>query len=555
MRFWGIKLWSGGLLLPLLAGGVFLILRNERVESRAAYSSEASGSVQTVVVGTDSSAVVRLSEAGAATSGSYETVQPFELTFHSVSWPFLSNGEPTVEGAVPGFESAVIGDVTGDGRDDLISVGLITQELGGATPSPYKLYVYSQLPDGTLADPERYPLDPTDTFVGLSLADMNNDGVEDVVITHMQGIWLGLSGPGGALQVVRLSSTVADKKETHVAAVTLDLDGDGNQDVISHLQVAYYDQDDRSVDRRSRFRIIYGDGRGGALRSEDFGVYGLLIDAGTSSEVYEKENATSLVVNDLNNDGYADLAMASRRSDFLITPKTRPFISIYLNDRLGRFRDPQLIPVSHLNDENLPIVDILATGDFNGDGRNDLVGTYGLPQATLWTFLQTASGGFNAFPDYGKLTHHLPGALNGVDLDTDGRDDVVVGHAISLTAGHPYSLTIGHYLQKGGSLLDEVKTGLPIEAYAMGGLNQTGVAAGDLNSDGCTDLAVAGGAHGLMVLHGSNCIRAAVTGGVLKPRSRANPMASPDRPASRPSTRPIVRDPRLSPRKKGVREH
>lgn len=546
MRFWGIKLWSGGLLLLLLAGGVFLILRNERVESRAAYSSEVSGSVQKVVVGADSNAVVRLSKAGAATSGSYEAVQPFELTFHSVSWPFLSNGEPSVEGALPEFHGAVIGDVTGDGRDDLISVGLIKQELGGPTPSPYKLYVYPQLPDGTLADPERYPLDPTDTFVGLFLADMNNDGVEDVVITHMQGIWLGLSGPGEALQVVRLSSTVADKKETHVAAVTLDLDGDGNQDVISRLQVSYYGQDDRSVDRRSRFRIIYGDGRGGALRSEDFGVYGLLIDAGTSSEAYEKEDATSLVVNDLNNDGYADLALASRRSDVLITPKTRPFISIYLNDRLGRFRDSQHIPVNHLNDESFPIVDILATGDFNGDGRNDLVGTYGSPQATLWTFLQTTSGGFNAFPDYGKQTHHLPEALVGVDLDTDGRDDVVVGHAISLTAGHPYSLTIGHYLQKGGSLLDEVKTGLPIEAYALGGLSQTGVAAGDLNSDGCTDLAVAGEAHGLMVLHGSNCIRA-VAGGVLKPRSRPNPSASPSRPASRPSTRPIVRDPRLSP--------
>lgn len=526
MSFLEGKFWVSGLFLFLLlvAGSVFLAARNERAGGRGPSPSDAGSFGQGVVLGANSNAPTPAGAADAVAPVRSKAAQPFKLTLHSVDWPFLSNGEPAEEWAE--FHSAEIGDVTGDGRDDLISVGQTEDPT-----SPWMLYVYPQLPNGTLGYPKRYPLDQNESFIGLSLADMNNDGVEDVVITRSKSIWLGLSGPAGVLSVVPLSSVVADKKEMVVAAVTLDVDRDGNQDVVGHLQAAYADLYDRSVDRRSRFRITYGDGRGGALRTEDFAVYGLLIDAGTWSEAHESELATSLVVNDLNNDGYADLAMASRRSD-MVAQQVPPFISIYINDRRGSFRDPQLIPANILSAENVPVLEYLATGDFNGDGREDLVGTSTGNRATIWTFLQTASGGFSTVPSYGKQTLDFAVALDGVDLDTDGRDDVVIGHSVMAT--------VGYHLQKGGVLLGEVTTSLYTIAFAD--MRPTGVATGDLNSDGCTDVAVAMRFDGLQVLRGSNCGRRVVTGGVLKPRSRRTPLASPARPAAHRSATPIVRD-------------
>lgn len=451
-----------------------------------------------------------------------KAANPFALTFTNGFLPFMRNGQPAQEWAE--FHHAEVGDVTGDGRDDLISLGQTEDPT-----APWMLYVYPQLPNGNLGPPNRYEVDGYDTIIGLSLADMNNDRTQDVVMTHSQGISLGLSGSDGLLRIVGLSSTIADNKDASVAAVTLDLDRDGNQDVVTHLSVRYGYEYDRSVDRRSRFRVVYGDGKGASQRSEDFGIFGVLYEPGTPYEAFDAEMATSLVAGDLDGDGETDLAMASRRANFgeQLNP---PFISLYFNDRMGRFRAPRLIKANIGYGADLTVLEHLGIGDFNGDGRNDLVATPYENGAKIWVFLQTQAGVINEAANYNRNTLDIPVSLDGVDLDTDGRDDLLLGHS-----GWG---AIGYHLQKGGSLLGEVVVGLSGFAgwQVDGSISKTGVATGDLNSDGCTDVAVAARYNGLQVFRGSNCVKA-ISSGACQLQRIGNPIASY---GSRISTSPVA---------------
>src|SRR5690606_7944871 len=94
--------------------------------------------------------------------------------------PFLADGSPAQLAAE--FHHVAVGDVTGDGRDDLVSLGT-TED-----PGLGMLYVFPQSAAGTLLSPVRYELEDGDAILGLSLADMDGDGTSDVIVTRGQGV-------------------------------------------------------------------------------------------------------------------------------------------------------------------------------------------------------------------------------------------------------------------------------------------------------------------------------------------------------------------------------
>lgn len=457
------------------------------------------------VASRDSGLVVELPQVDAvavATAGTVDRkaaaqVLPYQLVFTYGLLPLTLGGQPSPDQA--DFIYVQIGDVTGDGRDDLVSMGYVSDP-----PNDEVFHVYPQLSDGTLGAPMGY-LVPQNVVMGLALADMNNDGTKDVVLTGVEGVSLALSDGHGKLRMVPFSSTTGDKKNINLPTITLDLDQDGNLDVIAHLSVAHADFYDTSEDRRSRFRVFYGDGAGGTTRSEDFAIFGVdYHDYGA----FDVETPTALVVKDINQDGYPDIAMASRRFVFA-EQQNPPFISIYVNDRSGGFLAPTLIKANIPGGSSTITLESLGVGDFNGDGRQDLAAAPVSNFSDVHVFLQTTAGAFPEVPSYSRVAWPLVKPMAGVDLDANGKEDLLIGHS---NWGQ-----IGYYLQSDGELDNEINVQLSgFAGFRLdGSIGPNSMATGDLNSDGCTDVAVAVSYNGLQVFMGQNCVRRHLTGGPL----------------------------------------
>ena len=414
-------------------------------------------------------------------------VQTDGFTLTGTYQPELSNGEPPT--IYSGFDQVVIGDVTGDGRDDLIAAGSASNESGSLFEAG--LYVYPQLSNKALGEPAIYPTGAS--VRGLALADLNGDGIQDVVITRHQEVSAALSDGSGGLHLASVLSTVYDNGMIDVPAVTMDINNDGNQDVVVH--VAGSSSAAPGIDRRSRFRIAYGDGSGGILGIEDMAYFG--IDWG-QYEGFDSEAATSFLVTDLNNDGYQDLAMASRKFVFA-EQSNPPFISIYLNDRAGGLLNPQVIPASFDNgDPSYTVLEHIGSGDFNDDGRQDLVAATATGQTQgIFVFLQSSYDTFDDAYTYGMPAQLNVSSVQGADLDADGDDDLLVegdGGVFSYRS------------QLDGLLTDGIFVGLsaaPSPAFAAAS-GPNAIASGDLNSDGRPDVAKADPYSGLLVFLGTS---------------------------------------------------
>src|SRR3954470_11723032 len=75
-------------------------------------------------------------------------------------------------------KAVAIGDVTGDGRADVVA----TSAQGSY--ADYRVYVLASLPDGTLAAPVSYPTPGTGTnrIQTVAIGDITGDGRADVVV-------------------------------------------------------------------------------------------------------------------------------------------------------------------------------------------------------------------------------------------------------------------------------------------------------------------------------------------------------------------------------------
>jgi len=164
----------------------------------------------------------------------------------------------------------------------------------------------------------------------------------------------------------------------------------------------------------------------------------------------------------------------------------------------------------------------LAVGDFNGDGRGDLMLDEGSDTANLHLYLQDSQG--RLVPTREIARERGAGALIVSDLDRDGRTDLSIAHI-----GWGY---IGYYLQTPTGLAPETV----INAYQfMARVNF--FASGDLNSDGCGDLVVSRGSQSPVFLYGQGCPRPRIANCRLPPTLMvdAGPQATgPTSPAAPP---------------------
>lgn len=344
---------------------------------------------------------------------------------------------------VGSWASAVaIGDVTGDGRNDVV---LSTARYFDAV-NDYQVFVFPQLADGTLGAPARYPYLQSANRNGLVLADLDEDGTLDVVVGHATGVTVFLADASGGL----LPGVVYAGVDANTLAA-MDVDRDGHQDVIA-------------LSWSSGATIFFGDGSGGLPRSQPLR---------TNAAGYN-----DLGVGDLNDDGFPDLVVMSGQAML-------PDLTVHKHDGVSDF----LAPPDTYNVDALPPGG-LGVGDFDGDGRSDVVvSAWGNSPVELWLLYQNASGELD--PPVAITTYDIPESVKVTDLDGDDRGDIVVIHG-----GWN---RVGIYLQRSdGSLAPEVLFPVPYASH----YEPQGLAIGDFSGDGCVDVAIADYNSGLVTLRG-----------------------------------------------------
>jgi hypothetical protein len=373
---------------------------------------------------------------------------PARAHSYEIGGPFLIAGET-------GDNAVVSGDFNGDRRTDLAfcqggkNVIILTQGHDGSFDRHFDASVWSPLLPGWSVYDCR-----------MNIADLNADGIDDIILTHSLGITSLISNGAGGFDRSEIDVGVQVSGDMLKASALIDVDEDGDLDLVVY-----------SKDGRLRYWPNDGSGHLGTeklLLQIDVGYGGL----------------RGMAVGDFDSDGRIDIVFPVHR----YFPEEISLLRLFRNVGGGAF--VELAPITFPAGA---AIDNAAIGDVNGDGRNDIVVTHKAnnPAAAVVVLLQGNDGTFGDFQAY--ATADLPASILIVDIDGDGLNDVVINH--------PGWMRVTTYLQ-GPTYLE-----LQPSAHWVGSNLNTGqvMAAGDFNSDGCTDIVVATGGAAYYLLYGTSC--------------------------------------------------
>ena len=168
---------------------------------------------------------------------------------------------------------------------------------------------------------------------------------------------------------------------------------------------------------------------------------------------------------DLNGDGRLDLAGSAQNS-----------AAVMLNNGDGTFQPKVQYPVAGP-------AQAVAAGDFNGDGRIDVVVTINSPQVSLALLPGNGDGTLNAPLHFPNTSGFDSPDVVAADLNRDGRLDVVLLHMIAcFTAPCVAAEVITVMLGNGDGTFQTRDLAAPQHMHAM--------EEGDFNRDGIPDLAI-----------------------------------------------------------------
>lgn len=373
------------------------------------------------------------------------------------------------------FSSVEAGDVNGDGRIDLV-----------ATTLDHTVQVFLQQAQGGLSFTPLvwgYPSN-LDRPVKLLLVDLNDDGVLDVV-TERSPMNVGaivptdsnvlLSDGHGGFNPPRPFQTGSGMDQW----TGLDVDHDGHQDIVGlSFDLA---QSCSFPSQRTdcwRLRTLYGDGNGGIRE--------------VAVTPFEGNNVRIEAIRDFDGDGLRDIlysnTSASNGMRRLLWWRQLP---------QGGFAASAVL-IDWFPD--VPLKDV-AFGDFNGDGRLDMVAAGGNPDFSLM-YLQQAGGTF-APAQRQPATETPKSRLLAEDFDGDGRTDLAFIRQVDFVNNIAVD-ALAYNLQRNGALgpsqWNSTSTTIPQRTP-----NYRQIDYGDFNGDGCLDMAVAASDQGLAFFYGSGC--------------------------------------------------
>lgn len=309
----------------------------------------------------------------------------------------------------------LLADLNADGIPDLV-----TSNYGGAS-----LSVLLGNGDGTFQNHIDYAA-PSLPF-GLAVGDFNGDGIPDLVVASHNSTIVGvLLGNGNG--TFQSAHTYASSGIPQYPVVG-DLDGDGILDVAT------------CSTNGSAITLLLGNGDGTLQAPNAFATAGFCY---------------GLVAADLNADGVTDLVFSDNNNGL---------IGVILGNGGGTFQSQVTYAVT-------PNPTTLAAADFNGDGKLDLV-VGSLGTSSLTVLLGNGDGSFQSGVAYTGFLN--PWGVAVADVNQDGIPDIL--------AASPTAKAVEYFLGQGdGTFAAPVTTATGSTNYLL--------AAGDLNGDGALDLAV-----------------------------------------------------------------
>lgn len=350
---------------------------------------------------------------------------------------------------LPGAQ-VLLGDVTGDGRQDLVLIGW--------EPARTTLLIRSYLPNGAFSAELVYEVPLPGLPVSAQLADTNEDGRLDVLLFYQQvpGFITLLSAPGGGF--AWRDYEWIDKPATLTPKI-FDADGDGHVDVITHVRLIANNYQHHPTP--GHLVVQFGDGKGNFGRDRVMLTGGEALDRWTTG--------------DFDGDGDIDLASAPGN--------TGAITWVRYNDGHGNFARGQLLTA---------LVQVgawtIAGGDVNSDGRDDLMvlDRY----AAIRTFLQTSQGTLSNQPTLLRSGGAgPPNRPQVVDLNNDGLKDIVYWKK--------NAPQLVYMLQSPYGFQPAVIYN--IAPYLNDGVGEELAAIGDLNGDGTPDMAVRVGSEVFLI--------------------------------------------------------
>lgn len=330
-----------------------------------------------------------------------------------------------------------VGDFNDDGRDDL-AFSWNVELFGG---DELNLAVCFQDATGNLGAPVNLATGRITAFAGsFRVADLDNDGDDDLVAGHDDGVSVFLSDGAGAF-TGPVDYTSAEGTAVRVG----DLDADGDLDLVT-------------VGTSGALQVWLNNGA--AAFSSGW--------SGTTTTASHGEASTLL---DL--DGDSDLDLVIGDPDGM----TIRFHGL-LNDGTGTFDTSSPIPAPAEN----PMVTSLVGVDLDGDGTKEITAT-GMRSDTWESFVGGWDwiGGANGFGDYLHLWTPPGSSPTGIttgDLDGDGDDDIFAANALYLNGMVAFA--------EGGNAWSTVT--LDLGYWNQSDIFPDPIAIGDLNGDGCGDL-------------------------------------------------------------------